>query len=82
MGLVYKAYQSLAYFGLEWSREIGKEVDKQRQRERTNKLYEEAREMVDYEALDNHWNNLLQECWEWSEVSIKKPDKKSIKNKG
>lgn len=64
MGLAYKAFQLFVYFGLEWGGDIGKEVDKDRERERTNKLYNEAREMVDYDALDRHWDNLLQDCWD------------------
>lgn len=67
MGLVYKAFQSLAYDGLEWGIEKGIKVDKQRQKDRTNKLYKEARDMVDYDALDRHWENLLQDSWDWNQ---------------
>ncbi len=75
MGFAYKAFQSLAYWGLEWGRDIGKEVDKDRERERTNKLYNKAREMVDYQACDRQWDNLMQECWDWNEAHVKDKSK-------
>lgn len=67
MGLVYKVLQSLAYDGLEWSIEKGIKVDKNRQRERTNKLYKEARDMMDDDTLDRHWESLLQDSWDWNQ---------------
>jgi hypothetical protein len=76
MGLTYKTFQSLSYFGLEWGREKGIKVDKQHQRERTNKLYQEARDMMNNDALDTHWNNLLQESWDWNQESVTIPTKK------
>lgn len=62
MGLLYKAYQHIAYDGLEWAREKGIEKDKEMQKEIQNKKYKEAREGVNYKALDKHWDDLLQEC--------------------
>jgi len=64
MGLIYKLYQHLAIESMEYFRDIGKEVDKERQRELTNKKYREARSMVDYNALDRHWENAMQDCWD------------------
>lgn len=64
MGILYRGFQHLAIESMEYFRDIGKEVDKDRERERTNKLYKEARSMVDYDALDRHWDNLLQDCWD------------------
>jgi CRISPR/Cas system CSM-associated protein Csm2 small subunit len=62
MGLLYKAYQHISYDALEIAREKGKEVVKQMQKEKQNKKYQEAREGIDYKALDKHWDDMLQEC--------------------
>lgn len=64
MGIAYRTFQHLAIEALEWGRDKGKIVDSQNVRERQNKLYREARDMVDYDALDKHWENLLQESWD------------------
>jgi hypothetical protein len=62
MGLLYKACQHISYDALEIAREKGKEVDKQMQKARQNQKYKEAREGIDYKALDKHWDDLLEEC--------------------
>lgn len=75
MGIAYKIFQSIAYEGLEWGFKKGIKVDKDRQRERTNKLYKESRSIVDYDGLDRYWDNLLQESWDWTQDNIKKRKK-------
>lgn len=64
MGIAYRVFQHLAIESMEWGRDIGKEVEKERVSERRKKLYREAREMGDYDALDRHWDNMLQESWD------------------
>ena len=71
MGLIYKVFQSIAYNRLEWGIEKGIKIDKQREKDRTNKLYKEARDMMNTDALDRHWDSLLQDSWDWNQ-DIKK----------
>lgn len=60
MGLAYKVFQHISYDALGKAREKGKKVDKEMQKERQNKLWKEARDMVDYDALDKHWDDMIQ----------------------
>lgn len=64
MGITYKVFQSLSYFGLECAREKGIKVDKAMQRERRKKLDKEIDEIICYDEADRHWDNLLQGCWD------------------
>lgn len=64
MGVAYRIFQHLAIESMEYFRDIGKEVEKEREKERLNKIYIEQRSSVDYEALDRHWDNLLLDCWD------------------
>lgn len=72
MGLTYKVFQSIAYEGLEWGRERGIKKDKQRQKEFTTKLRSDDKDFINTDALNRHWNNLLQESWDWSQDNVKK----------
>lgn len=71
MGLIYKAFQTMAYEGLEWSREKGIKVDKQRYKEHRNKIYEEFDSMTNMKQYNQYWELLLQQCDEWGNKYVK-----------
>lgn len=64
MGIVYHVFQHLAIESMEWGRDKGKIVDKERVRENKNKHFAEAKEIIDYDVLDRHWDDLMQESWD------------------
>ena len=51
MVLVYKVFQSIAYEGLEWGREMGIKTDKQRQKDFINKLRKDDKDFINTDAL-------------------------------
>lgn len=64
MGFAYRTFQHIAIEAMEWGRDIGKEVEKQNKSDLRKKRSREAWDVVDTEAIDRHWDNLLQESWD------------------
>lgn len=57
MGLLYKGFQKLAYWSLEWGREEGIRIDKQREKE-MQRIRQEKRDKEMNEVIGINWANI------------------------